>query len=250
MKEYHRVPILAVYYYGMNVKKAPFDNVKVRKAFSLAVDREEVNKILGGEKLPANTILPPGLLGHDGAAGLKFNPAEAKKLLAEAGYNETNKLPRVELGFNTNENHQRVAENIQAQLKRNLGIEIELKNEEWKTYLKSLQAKNYQMFRMGWVADFPDPDTFINLFITGGGNNHTLWGNKRYDELISLGVAEGDKEKRRQLYAEAVKIINEDEVPIIPIYYYRDQYMINERVKNYPQNVMHKFYVQFTELVK
>jgi oligopeptide transport system substrate-binding protein len=154
----------------------------------------------------------------------------------------------VELGFNTNENHQRIAENIQAQLKRNLGVEIELKNEEWKTYLKSLQAKNYQMFRMGWVGDFPDPDTFINLFITGGGNNHTLWGNKRYDELIALGVAEADKEKRRLYYNEAVKIINEDEVPIIPIYYYRDQYLINERVKNYPQNVMHKFYVQFTEL--
>jgi len=250
MKEYHRVPILAVYYYGMNVKKPPFDNVNVRKAVSMAIDREEVNKLLGGEKLPAYNILPPGLVGSDLNIGLKFNPEEARKLLDEAGYSDRTKFPRVEFGFNTNENHQRIAENVQAQLKRNLGITIELKNEEWKTYLKSLQAKSYSMYRMGWVADFPDADTFINLFVTNGGNNHTMWGNKRYDELIKNGVAEADKEKRKQIYHEALRIINEQDVPIVPIYYYRNQSLVNQRVKNYPQNVMNKFYIHDAELTK
>jgi oligopeptide transport system substrate-binding protein len=248
MKEYQRVPILAVYYYGLNVTKPPLDNVKVRRALSHAIDREEINKILGGEKLPAYNMLPPGLLGHEPNIGLKFDPETAKKLLDEAGYTDRTKFPRLQLGFNTNENHQRIAENVQAQLKRNLGINIEITNEEWKTYLKTLEAKNYQMYRLGWVADFPDPDTFINLHITKGGSNHTLWSNKRYDELIKKGVMESDKEKRKQIYYEALRLINEEDVPVIPLYYYRDQYLVNERVKNYPKNVMHKFYANEIEL--
>ena len=249
MPEYYRVPILAVYYYGLNVTKPPLDNKKVRQALNYAVDRAEVNKVLGGEKIPANNVLPPGLTGHDSKIGLQFDPAKANKFLDEAGYKDRSKFPRLHLGFNTNENHQRIAENVQAQLKRNLGIEMEISNEEWKTYLKSLQAGAYQMYRLGWVADFPDPDTFINLFITNGGNNHTKWSNKRYDALIAKGVREADREKRKQIYLEAQKILNEDEVPLIPISYYRDQYLVNKRVKNYPQNVMHKFYVHKAELV-
>ncbi|MCB0351701.1 MAG: peptide ABC transporter substrate-binding protein, partial [Bdellovibrionales bacterium] len=133
MKEYHRTPQLAVYYYGLNVKRPPLDNVKVRRAISMAIDREEVNKILGGEKIPAYNVVPPGLLGHNPSIGLKFDVSGAQKLLDEAGYKDRSKIPRIQLGFNTNENHQRIAENIQAQLKRNLGIELEIVNEEWKT---------------------------------------------------------------------------------------------------------------------
>jgi oligopeptide transport system substrate-binding protein len=241
MPEYKKTPVLAVYFYGLNVKRPPLDNVKVRRALNLAIDREEINKALGGEKIPAYNIVPPGLSGHNAAIGLKFDPEAARKLLDEAGYKDRSKFPRIQLGFNTNENHQRIAENVQAQLKRNLGIELELTNEEWKTYLKNLHAKNYQMYRLGWVADFPDADTFINLFITNGGNNHTLWSNKKYDALIEQGVAEIDVEKRKQIYAEAQKIINEEDVPVIPLYYYRNQYLVNKRIKGYPMNVMNKF---------
>jgi oligopeptide transport system substrate-binding protein len=250
MKEYKSGPQLAMYYYGMNISKPPFDNVKVRRALSLAIDREEVNKILGGTKISAYSIVPPGIVGHDPTIGLRFDPEQAKKLLDEAGYKDRSKMPKIQLGFNTSENHARIAENVQAQLKKNLGIDIELVNEEWKTYIKSLQAKNYQMYRMGWVADYPDADTFISLFVTNGGNNHTQWGNKRYDELIKKGVSDTDKEKRKQIYAEAQKIINEDEVPIIPIYYYRTQTLVNERVQNYPSNVMYKFNISEASLVK
>lgn len=251
MKEYHLVPKLAMYYYGFNVTKPPTDDVRVRKAINMAIDKDEVNKVLGGEKIPANNILPPGLLGSDQSIGLKFNVEEAKKLLDEAGYKDRSKFPRIRLGFNTHENHQRLAENVQAQLKKNLGIEIELANEEWKTYIKSLESKKvYQFYRMGWVADYPDPDTFISLFVSNGGSNHTGWSNKPYDDLILKGVSEFDKEKRKQIYADALRIINEEEVPVIPLYHYRDQTLIHQRVKNYPQNVMHKFYVNETELVK
>src|SRR5262249_16384241 len=157
----------------------PTNNLKVRKALNMAIDREEINKVLGGEKIPAYNILPGGVVGSNPELGMKFDPEKAKKLLDEAGYSDRSKFPRIKLGFNTNDNHQRIAENVQAQLKRNLGIEIELANEEWKTYLKALDAHAYQFFRMGWIADFPDADTFINLFVTNGGNNKTGWGNKQ-----------------------------------------------------------------------
>lgn len=250
MKEYQRTPLLAVYYYGMNVKRPPLDNVKVRRAINMAIDREEVNKILGGEKIPAYNVLPPGLVGYNPNIGLKFDIAGAQKMLDEAGFKDRSKIPRIQLGFNTSENHQRIAENIQAQLKRNLGIELEIVNEEWKTYLKTLQAKNYQMYRLGWVADFPDADTFINLHQKDGGSNHTQWSNKRYDELIQAGLSESDKEKRKNIYAEALRILNEEDVPMIPLYFYRDQYLVNQRIKNYPKNVMGKFYANEIEIVK
>ncbi|OFZ12077.1 MAG: hypothetical protein A2Z20_07580 [Bdellovibrionales bacterium RBG_16_40_8] len=249
-KEYRLFSILAVYYLGLNVKRPPLDNVKVRRALSMAIDREEINNILEKEKIPAYNIVPPGLLGHDANIGLKFEPETAKKILDDAGYQDRSKFPRLQFGFNSSENHQRIAENIQAQLKRNLGLGVELVNEEWKTYLKSLQANTYQMFRMAWVGDYPDADTFIGLMVTDGGNNRTQWGNKRYDELVKLGVSESDKEKRKQIYFEAQRILNEQEVPIIPIYYYRAHRLVNARIKNYPQNVMDKFDLDDTEIIK
>lgn len=250
MKEFKSGPELAMYYYGMNIKRPPLDNLKVRKALNMAIDREEINKILSGTKIPAYNIVPPGIVGHDATIGLKFDVEAAKKLLDEAGYVDRSKFPKIQLGFNTSENHQRIAENVQAQLKKNLGVDVELVNEEWKTYIKSLEAKNYQMYRMGWVADYPDADTFVSLFVTNGGNNHTLWGNARYDALIKKGLSEIDKEKRRQIYIEAQRIINEEEVPIIPLYYYRRQALVSERVQNYPNNVMFRFNVNEASLVK
>lgn len=250
MPEYTRNPILAVYFYGLNVKRPPLDNVKVRRALNMAIDRNEVIKVLGGGKIPAYNGVPPGLLGHDANIGLKFDAAAAAKMLDDAGYKDRSKFPRLQLGFNTNENHQRIAENIQAQVKRNLGVTIELLNEEWKTYLKSMQAKNYQIYRLGWVADFPDADTFINLFVTNGGNNHTLWSNKKYDDLIKKGVSENNPEKRKQIYYEAQRLISEEEAPFIPIYYYTSETLVNSRIKNYPHNVMGKFDVEDMEIVK
>jgi oligopeptide transport system substrate-binding protein len=250
MPEYNRHPILAMYYYGINVKKPPMDDVRVRKAINMAINREEVNTVLCDSKFPAYNVVPPGLLGHNKDIGMKFDAAAANKLLDDAGYKDRSKFPRIQLGFNTNENHQRIAENVQQQIKKNLGIEIGIVNEEWKTYLKSLQAKNYQFFRMGWVADYPDADTFINLFVTGGGNNHTLWGNKKYDELIKKGSMEANPEQRKAIYAEAQKILNEEDVPVIPLYYYADEQLVAKRVKNYPINAMHKFYIKNAELTE
>ncbi len=250
MKEYRLQPSLAVYYYELHTNVKPFDDLRVRKAINMAIDREEINKVVGGTKIPAYNIVPPGLVGHDASIGLKFNAAAARKLLDEAGYKDRSTFPHIKLGLNTDENHQRIAENVQAQLKRNLGIEIEILNEEWKTYLKATGTNKYNFHRFAWVGDYPDADTFINLFVTNGGNNKTRWGSAKYDELVKKGLSEGDKEKRKQIYGQAMRLLNEEEVPVIPIYYYRDEYLISNRVKNYPLNMMFKFYPEDIELVK
>jgi oligopeptide transport system substrate-binding protein len=236
--EYRKVDLLYTYFYGFNVRKPPFNNVKVRKAFASAVDRNEMVNLIGGDRFAMFSWIPKGMFGHDENIGLKFDPAKAKAYLKEAGFEDPKKFPKTAIGFNTNEDHKRIAENVQAQLKRNLGIEVELKNEEWKVYLSSLRVDPPNMYRMGWVADYPDPDNYMTLMTSYSENNRTGWKNKEYDSLVEAGAAELDPAKRREIYTKAHKILMEDEVPAMPFYTGIAQYLISGRVKNFPMNAM------------
>jgi oligopeptide transport system substrate-binding protein len=240
-KEFRQAGSLLMYYYGMNVKKKPLDNPLVRKALAMAIDRKEIVNMLAGGQMPLTSWVPPGMFGHEPSRGIPFNPEKAKETLKAAGYPDPSKLPKIELRFNTNEDHSRVAENVQAQLKRNLGINVELKNEEWKVFINTLQTDPPQIFRMGWMADYPDPDNFLNLMLTNSDNNHTKWGNKRFDEIIVEAASETDKEKRRKLYDEAQKILVEDDAPVIPLYSGVNLMLISPRVVDYPVNVLEKY---------
>lgn len=235
-KEYREEGNLSTYYYGFNTKKAPFNNAKVRQAFAMAVDKEQIVKMLDGGQIPLNGWIPKGMMGYVENSGVKFNPEKAKALLKEAGFSDPKKVPKVTIGFNTNDNHKRVAENVQAQLKTNLGVEVELKNEEWKVYLKSLQTDTPQIYRMGWAADYPDPDNFINLMTSYSENNHTGWKNPTFDKLVEGGAAEVDTTKRKAMYAQAQAILTETDVPVLPIYTAVSHYLISDRVKNFPVN--------------
>ncbi len=237
-KEYKESGILSLYYYGMNTKKPPFDNINVRKAVAHAIDRKEITTMLDGGQRPMTSWVPPGMFGFDSNKGAKFDPSKAKEFLAKAGFKDPSKLPKIDLAYNTNEDHKRIAENVQAQLKRNLGITVEIKNEEWKSYLGKLKSDTPHIYRMGWVADFPDPDNFLNLMTSYSDNNHTNWGNNAFDDLIKRAVSVDKKDDRRELYAKAQQILTEDEVPVIPIYSGVSHILVNERVKNYPMNVM------------
>ena len=244
------IPNFGVYYYGFNTKKPPFDNPKVRQAIASAIDRQEIEKILGGGEKPTKTIIPPGLLGHKNDVGLAFNPEKAKELLKEAGYGEGGKkLPKITLNFNTNENHQLLAENVQAQLRRNLGMDVELKNEEWKVYLKTLRTDNFGMFRMGWISDYPDPNDFMSLMLSYSENNRTKWGNQKYDSLVERAAAELDPEARKQAYEQAQEILTEQDVPIIPVYVYASNMLVSKRLKNFPVNEMKQFPLKDVEIV-
>lgn len=237
--EFRKVGNLLLYYYGFNVKKPPFDNLSVRQAISHAIDRKEITELLGGGQTPLTSWIPKGLLGYDPKVGLGFDLKKAKSLLAQAGFGETGKkMPTLTIGFNTNEDHQRIAENIQAQLQRNLGIKVELRNEEWKVYLDRLKSDAYMIFRLGWLADYPDPDNFMNLMASYSDNNHTGWSSKAYDKLIESAASEMNSKKRQILYDRAQKILVEDEVPVAPLYNGVAHHLISKRVQNYPINFL------------
>ena len=236
--EYRSHPVVSLYYYGFNVQKPPLNNVLVRKAISHGISREEIALILNGGLAPLESWIPPEIFGHDKNIGLKFDPKMANQLLDEAGYQDRNLFPTLQLSYNTNANHKMIAENIQSQLKKNLKINIELDNQEWKTYLQRLSLKQVQIFRLGWLADYPDPDNFMNLMSSFSENNHTNWKHKEFDNLILEALPLPNGEKRKSLYGRAQKILLEKEAPVLPLFSGISHKLVSNRVKNYPLNTM------------
>lgn len=232
---------LTIYYYGFNTKKPAFKDLKVRKAFVHAVDRKQVTDLLAAGHAPLTGWVPIGMFGYENDRGLEFDPEKARKLLDEAGYKDRSKFPRVTLAFNSNENHQRIAENVQAQIKKNLGIDIQIANEEWKVYLNRLRTDTPDMYRMGWLADYPDPSTFMSLMTSFSENNHTKWGNKTYDNLVEKGNGSLDRQARLKAYSEAQKILTEVDVPVLPIYSGVRHLMLSERVQNFPVTAIERW---------
>ncbi len=241
-KEYRRTGMLQTYFYPMNVTKPPMDNVHLRRAIAHAIDRQKVVQVLNGGQIPLTGWVPSGMFGYFSDVGLEFNLDKAKAELAKAGYGEgKKKVPKIDINFNTNEDHQRIAEIVQAQLKENLGIEIELKNEEWKTYLANLRTNPPQMYRFGWLADYPDPDNFMNLMTSYSDNNRTRWGNPAYDKIVEAAAGETDPEKRREMYRKASRILLEEDVPVIPVFTSVSHMLISNRAENFPLNAMKRF---------
>lgn len=220
--DYHSAPILATYYIRYNVTRKPFDDVKVRKAFSLVVDKHLItDKVTQAGEVVADAFVPPGTAGYQPPAGLKRDVGTAKQLLAEAGYPGGAGFPVVRyLYTNRSETDEKIAVELQAMLKRDLGITIQLSKQEWAVYLHSQSGLDYDFSRSSWVGDYRDPNTFLDMYLAGGGNNNTGWGNKRYDELIKLAGRETDQEKRFAIFREAETILIRDEVPICPLFNY------------------------------
>ncbi len=238
-EEFRTHPGLRLYYYGIKVGKKPLGNKLVRRALSYAINRKEVVKILGGGQKPLTSWVPQGMFGHEDDIGLSFDPQKARELLDQAGFKNRSTFPTLVLGFNTEEKHKRVAENIQAQLKRNLDVKVEIKNEEWKTFLNGLRsASAYSIFRLGWVADYADPHNFMAIMTSFSENNRTGWENKQYDKLVEQGVKEVEAQKRLEIYRKAQKLLVEDEVPVIPLMTDVNQLLVSQRIKNFSNNVL------------
>ncbi|MCX6896471.1 MAG: peptide ABC transporter substrate-binding protein [Verrucomicrobia bacterium] len=211
---------LGTYFYRFNVTKPPFTDKRVRQALTMAIDREAiVEKIARGGQLPAYNFTPPATAGYTARAKITPDLALAKKLLAEAGYPDGKNFPKTELLLNTAESHKAIAEAIQQMWKKNLGIEVELANQEWKVYIDSQRTLDYQVCRASWIADYVDPNSFLDMWLTGGGNNETGWSNKEYDQLIGDAGRETDAAKRLELFQKAEALLL-DELPVLPIYFY------------------------------
>ncbi len=235
-EDFHTAPILSVYFYRVNCKRPPLDNKLVRRALNLAIDKRLIcENIMRAGEIPATHLVPPGIEGYASPDGLLFNVREAQRLLAEAGYSQGHNFPKIEILYNTHETHQAIAEVIQNDWKRNLGINVELRGLEWGTYLESQQKFQYMVSRAGWNADYDDPNTFLDMFLTGGANNQTGWSNKKYDALVLGAAKETDAEKRLAMLAEAETLFVE-ELPILPIAFYMSKELVKPNVRGLSLN--------------
>lgn len=240
------LPYFGTYYYVFNTKDKIFSNAKIRKAFALAIDRKTIVETLTqGGQVPALAFVPPGAPGVNGdfreesGTYFKDNDVETAKKLLQEGLKELglSKMPPIELKYNTNQGHQKIAEAIQQMWKQNLGVEVKLTNEEWKVYLDSIDHGKFQVGRMGWIGDYIDAMTFMDLFVTGGGNNYSKWSNKKYDALIAKAQSTNDQAERVKAMQEAEKILME-EMPIAPIYFYTRQVLEKDYVKGAVRTVL------------
>ena len=250
-KDFYILPQLGTYYYCFNVKKAPFNDIKVRKAFALGIDREDIVDKVRKSGIAATAFVPPGV--PDAEPGKDFrtvggtffptkaDSAAAKKLLAEAGYSDPSKFPAVTLIYNTNEEHKKIGEAALEMWKTNLGVtNITLQNQEWAVFVNTRQKGDFQLARHGWLGDYNDPMTFIDLFTTGNGNNDAQWSNKEYDKLIQQSRLASTEKERMDILHKAEKIFLDD-VIMIPVFHYTENTMIKSYVKD-----LHKSPLGFT----
>lgn len=235
---YKLVPQLRGEYYAFAVDRKPFDSAKVRRAFGLAIDREVFPRILQGGRIPATSWIPPGMLAHNPKIGLKFNPEEARRLLAEAGYPGGKGLPPIVLGYNTDEEKKLVAEAVQSMWQKNLGVTVKIENQEWKVFLDKLRNDPFPVFRSGWGADYPDPDNFMKLFTSDSGNNNGRWKNRQYDQLLDEAARESDAAKRVALYDQAQKLLTETDAAIVPLYWLAEATVISPKFTGLDYNSM------------
>ncbi|BCR29315.1 peptide ABC transporter substrate-binding protein [Aeromonas caviae] len=232
-------PMLATYYYVFNTQRKPFDDVRVRKALSLAIDRDTITeKILGQGQLSAFSLTPPSVDGFE----LKRPASElmskeerikqAKALLGEAGYGPDKPLT-VDILYNTNEGHKKIALAISSMWKHNLGVKAELNNMEWKTMVSALNEGDFGVSRYSWNGDYNDASTFLDIMTSSSSANSGKWFNKEYDALLTKAHDAKDPAERNRLYQQAEVLIDE-EAPIAPVYFYVKSRLLKPNVKGYP----------------
>jgi oligopeptide transport system substrate-binding protein len=239
--EYLRQPLLRGYYYGFDTTEPPFDDARVRRAFALAIDRAEFPPLLQGGEQAWPSWIPPGMPHANAALGLGFDPVRARALLAEAGVDPATLEP-VRIVFNSDQTHKLVAEKVQALWREHLGVRVELENREWKVFLKEVATNAPPVFRLGWGADFPDPDNFMNLFTSYSENNHTGWANPRFDALILEAASEPDFDARQRLYDEAQRILCEEDVPIVPLFVTAANFAVAKRMHGFRPSPMDRYF--------
>jgi oligopeptide transport system substrate-binding protein len=219
---FHSNPFGATSFVRFNVKRKPFDDVRVRQALALALDKEDiVTKITRCGEAVANTLVPPGNAGYLPPQGLSYNVAAARQLLAEAGYPGGKGFPDVKLLYAKRGSGEQVAAEMQALWKRDLGItSISLRPQEWKVYLNTQDLVDFDLDLGAWIGDYNDPQTFIDMFVTGGGNNDTNWGDPQYDQMLATSENTADPAARMKILSDMEKILVDDQVPIIPVYFW------------------------------
>lgn len=245
------VDYIGTYYVCYQTQKAPFDDPRVRQAFTLAVNRTFiVDKVTQAGQVPANGFVPAGVYDAAGSTGDDFrtvggayysiegdadysyeaNCEKARELLADAGYPNGEGFPVVEYLYNTSDAHKAVAEALQNMWETELGVKVTLNNQEWAVFLQTRKDGNYSIARNGWIADYNDPMSFLDMWLTGGGNNDAQYANADYDAKIQEAKNTTDPAARMQLMHEAENIIMGQDWALNPLYFYTQKYMLSDRV--------------------
>lgn len=223
-------PYIGTYAVCFNTQKAPFNDARVRRAFNLAIDRQPIiDAVLKAGQKPAIAFVPFGVSdakpGEDfrTKGGNYFKPegdlAEAKKLLADAGYPDGVGFPKVTYLYNTSQAHKKIGEALQDMWKKKLGVDVQLQNQDWAVFQKNRQDGNYDFARYGWIGDYMDPMTFLDLWMKGSGNNDCKFDNSEYDSYLNKAKVEPDSVKRMEYMHKAEDILMK-EMPLAPLYFY------------------------------
>lgn len=242
-------PYAGTYLYRLNTSREPFNDKRVRKALALTIDRQKmISTILNDLFTPAYTITPPNLLGYQPPKLFDYDPAQARRLLADAGFPDGEGFPEVELQYNSNEQHRKIAIAVQQMWNKELNINVRLQNKDWKVYLDDESTGNYDISRGGWIADYVDPNSFLDMWVSGSGLNRTRWANSRYDELVlEIAPQAKTREQRYAAFAEAERMILED-MPFIPIYTYASHHFKHPAIKGMPPNIMSYYNWRYVSL--
>ena len=250
-RRFLRFPYLGNYFIRFNTTRPPFQDPRVRRAIALVIDKQRlVDRITRLGETPASGLVPPGVSGYSAPAGvgqnaldawkagqnpadrerayaaaLETNAIQARELLRQAGFPDGKGFPRFTYMFNAGGGgggrmHEQIGVEMQSMLKDRLGLQMELRPVEWKTYLSDMSRLNYDMIRGSWIGDYADPTTFLDCFTSDNGNNRTGWRNATYDGWLARAAATADGDARRTLLRQAESLLVSEEVPIIPLYYY------------------------------
>ncbi len=255
---------IGTYYVCFNVEDEIFSDPLIRKAFSLAIDRNYiVDNVSQAGEVPATGYVPAGVNDAAGPSGDDFrtvggeyysvaeadyekNCEEARALLAEAGYPNGEGFPTVEYMYNTNDKHKAIGEALQNMWQEQLGVTVNLSNQDWNVFLESRKQGDYQIARNGWIADYNDPCSFLDMWYTGGGNNDAQYSNKDYDAKIDAAKATAVAEDRMKAFHEAEDILIEQDNVLAPVYFYTQPYMIKDDIEGMYYTPLGYFFFGYT----
>ena len=219
--DFHSAPFLGDFFIRFNVTRPALKYPRVRRALALVMDKHFiVEKITRAGERPADSLVPPGCAGYRSPPGPGYNPVEARRLLDEAGYPGGQNFPLLTFLYNESDVNEAIAVELQSMFRRELGVNLTLQRQEWKTYLNSMDSLDFDLCRSSWVGDYDDPNTFLDMFVTNGGNNRTGFASPEYDKLIADAAREVDQNKRFDIFRKAEHMLVSEAIPIVPIYFW------------------------------
>ena len=233
-------PFFSTYLYEFNLSQPPFNDPRVRRAFSLAIDRGELAASQPQQHLlPATGLVPPDTDNYHfkGGHALRYDLGEARRLLAESGYPEGHGFPEIEMNFDTSVRHQHFAEVLQQMWRKNLGVSVRLGNIEGRVFHAERVRRKYALARGGWVGDYLDPHAFLSVHLTGGGQNVAGYANPAFDAAVRSALDLRDRDSRHEAYRRAEDQLMSD-MPILPLFHYTSQHLVSPSVRGYFSNLL------------